>query len=251
MENKRGQAAIFVIIAIVLVIVLVVILLRPRLPLLQQPSLTPENYLKTCIEPAVKENIVFLGSRGGYKNPEGFLEYRGEKIKYLCYTSENYKTCVVQQPAIKEQFEKELSSLVFERANNCVSELKTEYEKRGYEVDLGKSDASVSINPGNIQFLVIAPLAIKKDSTQRFEKFDVKFDSQLYDLLLTASSIVDFESNLGDSETTLYMQYYPDLKIEKTKLSDGSKIYKLTNVVTNESFTFASRSLSWPPGYGL
>jgi hypothetical protein len=47
------------------------------------------------------------------------------------------------------------------------------------------------------------------------------------------------------------MQYYPDLKIEKTKLSDGTTIYILSNVVSKDRFTFASRSLAWPPGYGL
>ncbi|MBI2631934.1 hypothetical protein HYW75_02945 [Candidatus Pacearchaeota archaeon] len=251
MENKKGQIAIFVIIALIIVIALVVILLRPRLPLLQQSSLSPETYLKTCIEPSLKENLAILGNQGGYKNPEGFLEYKGEKIKYLCYTTENYKTCVVQQPAIKEQFEKDFSSLIKGRTEICVGELKKEYEKRGYDVNLGKTDSSVSINPGNIQFLVVAPITIKKESTQRFEKFELGFDSQFYDLLLIASSIIEFESSLGDSETTLYMQYYPDLKIEKTKLSDGSKVYKLTNVVSNDSFRFASKSLSWPPGYGV
>ena len=251
MKNKRGQLAIFVIIAVIIIVVLLVILLRQKLPFLQQSSLTPEIFLKTCIEPSIKENIILLGGRGGYKDPEGFIEYKGEKIKYLCYTSENYKTCTVQQPAIKEQFEKDLSLILKGRTNTCLNDLKNEYEKRGYEVNLGSTDSSVSINPGKINILVTAPLIIKKDSTQKFDRFNIEIDSQIYDLLLTSSSIVDYESSLGDSETTLYMQYYPDLKIEKTKLSEGSKIYKLTNVVTNESFQFASRSLSWPPGYGL
>ena len=73
----------------------------------------------------------------------------------------------------------------------------------------------------------------------------------MYDLIMTSVSIIDYESTYGDSETTLYMQYYPDLKIEKTKLSDGTTIYVLTNVISKESFTFASRSLAWPPGYGI
>ena len=62
---------------------------------------------------------------------------------------------------------------------------------------------------------------------------------------------MQFESVLGDSETTLYIQYYPDLKIEKIKRADEGTIYKLSNVVTGDEFTFASRSLNWPAGYGL
>ena len=47
------------------------------------------------------------------------------------------------------------------------------------------------------------------------------------------------------------MSYYPDLRMEKIKLSDGTKVYKLSNIVTKEEFIFASRSLSWPPGLAL
>ena len=71
----------------------------------------------------------------------------------------------------------------------------------------------------------------------------------MYDLLLIAESIVQFESTLGDSETTDYLNYYPDLSISKIKLGDGSKVYTLKDVVTNEQFRFATRSLVWPAGY--
>ena len=89
------------------------------------------------------------------------------------------------------------------------------------------------------------------ETTRTFDKFDASIDSKIYDLLSIATSIIDYESTLGDSETTTYLSYYPDLRIDKIKLEDGVKIYKLTNVVTNEMFQFATRSLVWPPGYGL
>ena len=73
----------------------------------------------------------------------------------------------------------------------------------------------------------------------------------MYELLFTAANIIDFESSLGDSATELYLQYYPDIKIYKNNLGDGSTIYKIENVISGESFTFASRSLAWPAGYGF
>ena len=75
--------------------------------------------------------------------------------------------------------------------------------------------------------------------------------SEMYDLLFIATNIVEHESQVGGSATELYLQYYPDLKIEKIKLTDGTTIYQLSNVVTGEQFSFASRSLAWPAGYGL
>lgn len=251
MNGKRGQIAIFVIIALVIIAVVLVVLLYPKLPITQKAEFTPEGYLRTCIEPSIKENLNKIADQGGYINPEGYLEYKGDKIKYLCYTAENYKTCIVQQPLIKENVEIELGKLIAGRTEECLQGLKEEYENRGFDVSLGKSRSEVSINPGEIRVKFIAPITATKDLAQRFEQFDIKINSQIYDLLLTATSIIDYESALGDSETTLYMRYYPNLKIEKTKLSDGSKVYKLSDVSTDERFRFASRSLSWPPGYGF
>jgi hypothetical protein len=252
MGNKRGQVAIFIILALVIVaVVLLFFLLRNRSILSVQEEFTPSGFLKSCIEPELKNKLGTITRQGGYLIPEGYLTYQDEKIKYLCYTAEYYKTCTVQQPLLKEHIESELNGALQKRMGECAQGLKTELESRGYQVSLGKVDSSISINPGNIKVGFVMPLTITKDTTQNFKKLDVEVKSELYDLLLTSESIIQYESILGDSETTLYMRYYPNLKIEKVKLGDGSKIYTLSNVVTKDSFRFASRSLSWPPGYGL
>jgi len=67
-------------------------------------------------------------------------------------------------------------------------------------------------------------------------------------LLLTAVSIIEYESTFGDSETGLYISYYPNLKIDKTRRDDGSTIYQLSDVTTEDTFAFATRSLVWPQG---
>ena len=251
MHNKRGQIAIFVIVAIIIVAIILLLIFYPKLPSLTQGAdVSPVPFLKSCIEPDLKTEMSRLSNNGGYANPDAFLQYQGEKIEYLCYTSENYKTCIVQQPLIKEHFERELDSLLKGKVNACLQSLEQEYEKRGYSVTLGNPDSKTSINPGNVLISITSPLtASKAGSTKSFNGFNVEIDSKMYDLLMISVSIIDYESTLGDSETTLYLQYYPDLKIEKTKLDEGSKVYRLTNVVTGESFRFASRSLVWPPGY--
>lgn len=254
MENKRGQLAIFVIIAIVIVaLFLLLFFFRGKGPISPGTSVfSPQSYLQSCFGDELKKNVEMLSKQGGYENPEGYLDYDNAKIKYLCYTSENYKTCTIQQPLIKEHFESELNAKASSRIKQCVQNLKGEYEKRGYEVSLGNIDASVSFVPEKLLVAITAPITIKKaDESRSFNGFDINIMSEMYSLLMTAVSIIDYEATYGDSETTLYMQYYPYLKIEKTRLSEGSKIYRLTNIVTSESFTFASRSLVWPPGYGF
>ena len=128
--------------------------------------------------------------------------------------------------------------------------MKEQYERQGYEVSSSPGDLEVNFVPGSLNVEFISPMTISKESTQTFRKFVVSIDSEMYDLLMIAVSILDFESSLGDSETLLYLQYYPDLSIEKVK-RNGDTIYTLKNVVTNEEFRFASRSLVWPVGYNL
>ncbi len=249
--SKRGQLSIFVIGAILIVAVILVIYLYPKINLSISSAFTPQSFLKDCIGPELKKGIDILAKQGGYLNPEGYLEYKGDKIKYLCYTAENYKTCLVQQPLLKEHFEKELKDYLSPTIESCFNGLQKEYQSRGFSVSGGKAEGSVSITPKKISVNINAPLTVTKDTTQRFDKFTVDVDSQMYSLLMTAVSIIEFESALGNSETTLYIRYYPDLSINKVKLSDGSTVYTLSNVVTGESFTFASRSLPWPAGYGI
>lgn len=71
----------------------------------------------------------------------------------------------------------------------------------------------------------------------------------MYDLIMIASSIANYEAKYGDADSLTYMLYYPDIKVEKKEQSDGSRVYILTNKPTNEKFIFASRSIVWPPGY--
>lgn len=250
-SNKKGQIAIIIIVAVVIALAVLVVLLYPRIRIAVSQEVNPTQFLQSCIEPEIESDIILLGQNGGYQNPEGTIAYDGQDYKYLCYTNKFYDTCVVQQALIKGNFESQLNDLVKAKGTECVQTLKTEYEKRGYDVSLGNVQSEVSVIPGSIRVKFTAPMTITREETQTFREFDVDVKSEMYDLLMIATSIVDFETVYGNSETTLYMQYYPDLKIQKIELSDGTRIYILTNVVTNENFMFASRSIAWPPGYGV
>jgi hypothetical protein len=251
--KKRGQTTVFIILAIVIVVFgILIYFLYPKISTVLGLDSEPNSYMQSCIEPSVKEGLSLLAKQGGYTNPEGYILYNGEKIKYLCYTAQYYVPCYVQQPMIRAKFEQELAQMVQSKADECAQDLKKYYEDRGYEVTGGGNAlATVAIVSDDVSVFVSAPMTITKDTVQRFDNFRVSIPSKMYSLLLTATSIIDFESTYGGSETTLYMQYYPNLKIQKTKLMDGSTVYTISDVTSEESFSFASRSLAWPPGYGL
>jgi len=247
--DKRGQIAIFVVVAVVIVGVIVAIFLFPQINVFAG-EVDPSSYLKDCMEQDTTETMELLASQGGYLNPENYVLYQDNKFTYLCYSSENYKTCTVQQPLIKANFEKELKAQIEPRARQCVRDLEEQYKKRGYEVESSSGELNVSFVPGRLVLSFLSPMTIRKEGVQTFRQFTTSLDTEMYDLLMTASSIIDFESTLGDTDTLLYIQYYPDLTIDKLK-RDGDTLYILGNVLTEEEFKFASRSLVWPPGYGL
>ncbi len=247
---KRGQIAVFVIIALVIAGIVLAIFLFPRIGIFVT-DVNPNAFLKDCIEQDLDDFIIELSKQGGYSNPDNYLTYEDEKIQYLCYTAENYEPCIVQQPLLVSHVQNEIENFIQPRARQCVEDLKNRYENQGYDVRTTSGSINVSIIPDKIMIDFLSPMTISKESSETFQKFSVRKDSKWYGLLLTATSIIDFESTLGNSETSLYLQYYPDLKIEKIKRDGGSTIYRLSNVVTKEEFTFATRSLVWPQGYGV
>lgn len=247
-DSKRGQVAIIVIVAIALVAIILVVSFLPGANVFTN-DVNPSSFLRNCIEPDVKDAMDVLSRQGGYLEPKNYVMYEGKQIQYLCYTSENYIPCRIQQPLLVSHIEREIKEYVEPRARQCVQDLKEQYERKGFDVQTTPGEINVSVIQNQIIVEFLSPMTISKESTQTFRRFAVSLESEWYDLLLTAVSILQFESTLGDSESILYIQYYPDLRIDKIK-RDGDTIYKLSNVVTEEEFTFASRSLVWPAGFG-
>jgi len=253
--SKKGQVAIFIIVAIVIVALVIAFYAfrgKITLPFITPSEINPSAFMADCLQDDITSTIETLSKQGGYMNPEGYIMYQGEKVKYLCYTAENFKRCVVQQPSIKTHFEEELTSVITSKVASCFDSLKSQYQSAGYSVSAGASASNISIVPSAIRIDILTPLTITKgEVTRTYSSFTSEIRSEMYDLLMIAGNIIEFEAFYGDSATDLYIQNYPNIKINKIPLDDGSRIYTVSSIITKESFTFASRSLVWPAGYGL
>jgi len=253
MRNKRGQVTIFVIIAIIIIALAVLVyFFYPQIrTTLGFESKNPNQFMQSCLEDEIVNNVAVLSVQGGSINPGHYIVYNDEKVEYLCYTSEYYKTCVMQQPMLKSSIEEEIKNAVSSKALECLRDLEASYGAKGYNVNRGGNDFIVELLPNKILLTFNSSLTLAKDSSDRYDAIRVAVDNNLYELVSIANSILNMEAHYGDAETTTYMNYYRDLKVEKKKQSDGSTIYILTESSSGNKFQFASRSVAWPPGYGV
>jgi len=245
MKKKRGQVTIFIIIAIMIIAAILIYFLWAKPTYFEEKS--AEIKFESCIKDVVKDSIQELEKKGGFIDPELYYRYKGEKFPYLCYTEEYYQTCTVQVPFIKNSFDNQLETFSKEKIEKCYDDSINALKEQGYAVSNGKLTYNIEIEPGTVRVELDAPTTVGE---QRVTKFNIKTNSPLYEMLMISTSILQFESKYGDTDTTSMMLYYPDYYINKIKVEDGTTIYILENKETGNKFQFASKSLVWPAGYG-
>jgi len=242
--NKRGQVTIFVIIGIVIVAALLVFFLWVEPTYIS--NRTGRLGFEGCVGDAVEDSIERLGINAGYVDPDFTFMYRGQDIAYLCYTSEYHKTCTIQKPFLKQHFENEMSDFLRERISVCYDSSVDELLAQGYDVTSGDVEYDILAEPGVVRVEIEAPTTV---GSQRFTRFNVETNTPLYEMLMIATSLLQYETKYGDSDVSEMMLFYPEYIIDKLKQSDGTTIYIIESKDFGTKFQFASRSVAWPPGY--
>jgi len=248
-ENKRGQLTIFIIVAILIVVSIVIFFFYVK-PTFIAPN---GNQLKiqTCLEDAVKTSVDDLASKGGTNNPKFSYQYMGEKIPYLCYTNLYYRPCVVQTPFLKQSFEAELTVIAKQKLDLCYDSAIEDLKARGYDIYQTGRNFTISLEPGRIIATLNAPVTISRESSQRYSEFKTQINSPIYDMLMIATSIIQYETRLGNADTDSLRTYYPNLMIQKMRQGDETKVYIIQDKQSKTKYQFATRSYAWPPGYGV
>ena len=251
--NSRGQVTIFIIIGIIIVAIgFLIYSFYPQIKsAIGGEEKNPSSYIQACLEDEIKDTANKLSLQGGSLSPENYIMFDNSKVEYLCYTNEYYRSCVVQQPMLKQHIESEIKKEIEKDVEFCFASLKSSYEKKGYGVELKSGDRRVELLPKRIVGTFNYSLTLTKGSTEKYDSFVVILNNNLYELVAIANSIIEWETTYGDAEVTTYMTYYPDLKVEKNLRESGEKVYVLTDRNTGNKFQFAVRSQAWPAGYAL
>jgi len=248
-SNKKAQIAIFVILAIAVMIILILLFTFRQKFTFITTSETPVEQIKKCIRDATEQGLTLISAQGGSIEPQNFILYEGNKVDYLCYTEEDYKECIMQKPLLKQTIEQELETYTQPKINNCLTSLKSSLQDKGYQVSLEQPETTIELFPNNIQIILNnLNLQITKDKTESYPTLKTDVNTKLYDLVIIASSISNWEAKYGDAEIMNYMLHYPKLKVEKKPQDEGTNIYILTNTETQDKFLFASRSMVIPVG---
>ncbi|MFH0832002.1 MAG: hypothetical protein V1886_04030, partial [archaeon] len=148
--DSNGQVTLFTIIAIVVVsAVALLFFLKPGMSIAPKTT-EPQAYIEKCMKDAGTEALSLLIKHGGALNPKAYVTYGGEKISYLCYTSDYYSKCVNQQPLLKYNIESEITGYSLPKLQQCISELKVQLEKKGYSVTTGNLQLQATLQPKKV-----------------------------------------------------------------------------------------------------
>jgi hypothetical protein len=241
--NRRGQLTMFIILAIVIVAVIVIVfVVRPDFVIRLGGPLNFDE----CISDTVDGAIVELARSGGFRRPIISQEYKGEVVPIFCTTEDFYTLCTVQVPFPQRSFEKELSGIVSGAVQECYDQKLDDLISQGLNVSGGKVSSNLSIGPSSVRVVVNAPTAVEGQS---FLTMTTEVQSNIYQVLMIATSILGSESSLGDSDIDTLMLLYPEYIITKDKLSDGTTVYVIREINSEIVYKFASRSLVWPSGF--
>lgn len=248
MINKRGQVSIFIILGVLIVIVLLLLFSRDAGFDVIFSGQSPYQEIEACGHESVQEGLSILSDQGGVIEPQNYFMYQGKKIDYVCYTENEYENCIMQKPILTNTITEELTRYAEPKIKNCLNSVRSSLESRGYTVNMKDPEISIELVPDNVLVDMDLDLSIEKEGVENYKNVRTGVKSKIYNFALITSSISQWETRYGDSETLNYMLYYPSLKVEKKKQGDGTTVYILTDRDSDEKFYFASRSIAVPAG---
>ena len=248
MKLKKGQVSIFIILGILIVVVLLILFSRDAGFDTIFAKQSPYQEIEGCAQTAIQEGLDILMLQGGVIESENYFMYEGKKIDYVCYSENEYENCIMQKPILTNTIRDELVKYSTPKIKSCLNSVKSSLEGRGYSVVMRDPEIVIDLVPDNVLVDMNLGLRIEKTGVESFDHIRTGIKSKIYNFALITSSISQWETRYGDSETLNYMLYYPSLKVEKKKQSEGTTIYILTDRDSNEKFYFASRSIAVPAG---
>ncbi len=244
--------AIFVIVAIILVIGIgLALFLRQDKPIISfAQGFDSEQYMDSCVKKAINDKAPLLLEQGGLIDPTDYKLSENVKATYLCKNINYYEPCINQYPRYITHLQQELSGAVKDDVAGCISTLKSELEKRNYDVSMSAEPVQLILKPGIVEARVPAHLkATKSSETKTYDQFSNFVRSPVYDLGSVAQEIASQEAQYCYFEYVGYSLIYSDFNIKLKTFSDSTKVYTIKHIPTENVMNIAIRGCALPAGF--
>ncbi len=241
--SKKGQVAIFVIIALVIVGGIVVFftfreqLFGPSIPAELKPAF---DYYEQCIEYEIEGAIELAGSQGGHVYPAEYipgseyapfssqLNFLGFPVPYWFYLSGN--GVVKEQVPTRAEIQEGVAKYVEEKVNRECNF--NDFYEQGFSVNLSTSKATAKISDGSVDVDVSAEMIVSKgESSARKTSHSASVKSKLGKLFKSAMSIYERQRNeafLENYSADVLRLYAP---VDGVEISCSGRIWKTREVV--------------------
>lgn len=250
--DKKGQVAIWIIVAIAIVVIISLLFFLRGKPKISEgyDYGNPQAFIESCTRNAILDAEKILIAQGGFIEPRNFVSWNNISIEYICKNSGFFEPCIQQHPFILNEMEKEIVDYVKPQIELCFQQLKTETERRNNEFDFKGFEFKIGFVPDRIRAEINADIKIRnKEGVKEYNRFDIEIISPIYQLGRTALSIANDEAKYCYFEYVGYMVANPELKVEKNTLGDSTKIYSITDIKSDETFRTGIRGCAIPAGY--
>lgn len=242
MIDKRGQVAIFIIVAILIAAgTALYFVLRDKtdIPIVSTEFAPVYSYYSSCIEEKTKDAIDLAGSQAGYVYPGVYipgsdyapfsnqLNFMGFPVSYWYYVSGN--GVIKEQVPNKADIENEISRYIEENINNCDFEV---FYAQGFSIDFGEPNVKTAIEENKIVVDVMSDVSVsREESSAKKTEHKVELNSKFGKFYRIAREIYDKEKNeafLENYSTDVLRLYAP---VDGVELMCKSKVWKTTEVV--------------------
>jgi hypothetical protein len=251
--NKRGQVAIFVIVAIIIVAAVGIyfFISGKTVPGISGgEEFEPEGFLGRCFREAMRETIEQIMPTGGFREPRDYKVYNNIEVAYLCKNVNYYQPCISQHPLYISELDKEIERELEDDIDGCFDSLKVELENRNYAVSgVDEFTHDIILKPEIVELKVAREFSFSKnDEVRDFDNFDVSLSVPVYDLAQVVAIIAEQEAQFCYFEYVGFMNLYPRWDIRVDSLSDSTKIYSVKDKESGIETNIAIRGCAIPAG---
>ncbi|MBT4165497.1 hypothetical protein HOE04_00475 [archaeon] len=246
---KRGQVAIFIILALVVIGATAGIIYVKTsdktskqdreffASLENKPSLNSiQSSIIDCSEETSKQALDTIAIQGGYyTKPENSLELSTSFIPYY------YNQGTITQPS-KTKIESELSSYINENLKECINQINI----NDFKINQKSPETTTTINKENIQFTIDSPITIEKQDHKiiyELEDSPVTINSELNSII----ELAEYITQSHNQDPAMYciscvadMAEENDLYLDLIPMADQTSLLIISeNHTSSEPYSFA------------